>query len=63
MVTKILSCVEGSKEFVEIRDCLESKGLFIDGLALRKIIAALVRSGILCREVRRNRVLFYRCGS
>lgn len=63
ILAKILACIEGEREFVEIRDCLENDGVFLDGLELRKIIAELVRSGILCREVKRNRVLFYRCGT
>jgi len=63
LASLVMECVERPLEFVEIRNCLERRGMYVDGVVLRKVVAELVRRGLLCREVSRNRILFYRCGA
>ena len=34
----------------ELRDELERRGIHLDGRVLRKVVANLVRAGVLCKE-------------
>ncbi|MEM0371732.1 MAG: hypothetical protein QXG46_01965 [Ignisphaera sp.] len=45
--------------FEELRNELESMGIYIDGLFLRKTIADMIRNGIICKEVSSSKKRFY----
>lgn len=55
LVKQILSTTSEGLTFEEIRNYLELKGVYIDGLELRKIVADMIRSNTLCKEVSSNR--------
>jgi len=49
--------------FDELRDELEAWGVYIDGRVLRKVVAELVRRGVLCKtpSAERRKLLLHAC--
>lgn len=64
LVKQALSTASKGLTFEEIRSYLELKGVYVNGLELRKIIADMVRDNALCKEVSPNRrkLLIKLCG-
>jgi len=43
---EIMECLRNRElSYDELRECLESKGIYVEGLQLRSIIASMIRSG------------------
>jgi len=50
-IKEILSETREGLRFEEVRDRLESTGIYVDGYILRKIVAEMVREKVICKEV------------
>ncbi len=62
----VLEVVGGrALSFDELRDELEAQGIYIDGRVLRKVVAELVRRGVLCKtpSAERRKLLLHICRS
>jgi hypothetical protein len=62
-VIEILSKNENGLSFEELRELLEKNGYYLNGLMLRKIIAKLINSGIICKipSEKRKKLLLILC--
>lgn len=58
IIRSILSRHSKGMEFKELREYLEQVGIYVDGYILRKIIADMIRSGVLCKEILSNKRRF-----
>ncbi|RLG88818.1 MAG: hypothetical protein DRO15_02005 [Thermoprotei archaeon] len=60
---EIIECLRSRElSYDELRECLESKGIYIEGLQLRSIIASMIRSGEIKKiidPIKRKFVLRY----
>lgn len=50
MVKQILQQFSEGLTFEELRDRLENRGVYVDGLRLRRMLSRMIRLGVVCKR-------------